>query len=89
MASKNRTATHPGEVLLEEYIKPLGITQAELAKALGISGNRLNELVRGKRGMTADPALRLADHFKTSAEFWMNLQTAHDLSKARANRRAA
>lgn len=89
MAPKGRVATHPGEVLLEEYLKPLRLTQAELAKALGISSNRLNELVKGKRGVTADTALRLADHFKTSAEFWMNLQTAYDLSKARANRQAA
>jgi antitoxin HigA-1 len=87
--NKGRIATHPGEILLEEYLKPLGMTQAELAKALGISNNRLNELVKGKRGVTADTALRLADHFKTSAEYWMNLQTAYDLSRARAGRAAA
>ena len=63
---KERIATHPGEVLLEEYIKPLGLTQAALAKDLGISTNRLNELVRGKRGITADTALRLARRFGTS-----------------------
>lgn len=89
MAPKGRVATHPGEVLLEEYLKPLGMTQAQLAKELGISTNRLNEIVKGKRGVSADTALRLADHFKTSAEFWMNLQTAYDLSKARLNRSAA
>lgn len=89
MLPKNRIATHPGEVLAEEYLKPLGLTQILLAKQLRISTNRLNELVRGKRGMTADTALRLADYFKTSAEFWMNLQTAHDLSKARSKRSAA
>lgn len=80
---KERTATHPGEVLLEEYIKPLGLVQAILAKDLGISTNRLNEVVRGKRGMTADTALRLARHFDTSAEFWMNLQSTYELTEAR------
>jgi antitoxin HigA-1 len=80
---KERIATHPGEVLLEEYIKPLGLTQAALAKELGISTNRLNELVKGKRGITADTALRLSRHFHTSPEFWMNLQSAYELTEAR------
>jgi addiction module HigA family antidote len=80
---KERIATHPGEVLLEEYIKPLGLVQATLAKELGISTNRLNELVKGKRGMTADTALRLARRFDTSPEFWMNLQSAYELTEAR------
>jgi addiction module HigA family antidote len=79
-----RIATHPGEVLLKEYVKPLGLTQATLAKELGISNNRLNELIRGKRGITADTALRLAGRFKTSPEFWMNLQSAYELTEARA-----
>jgi addiction module HigA family antidote len=81
---KERSATHPGEVLLEEYLKPMRLTQATLAKELGISTNRLNELVRGKRGMTADTALRLARRFSTSPEFWMNLQSAYELTEARA-----
>ncbi len=89
MLPKNRISTHPGEILAEEFLKPLGITQARLARELKISTNRLNELVKGKRGMTADTALRLADRFLTSPEFWMNLQTTHDLSKARAKHRAA
>jgi addiction module HigA family antidote len=80
---KNRIATHPGEVLLEEYIKPLELTQATLAKELGISTNRLNELVRGKRGITADTALRLARRFRTSPELWMNLQSAYELTEVR------
>jgi len=80
---KERLATHPGEVLLEEYIKPLGLTQAALAKELGISANRLNELVKGKRGVTADTALRLSHRFHTSPEFWMNLQSAYELTEAR------
>ena len=82
---KGRIATHPGEVLLEEYIKPLGLTQATLAKELGISTNRLNELVREKRGITADTALRLARRFKTSPELWMNLQSAYELTAAGAS----
>jgi addiction module HigA family antidote len=81
----SRIATHPGEVLLEEYIKPLRLVQAALAKELGISTNRLNELVNGKRGITADTALRLARRFKNSPEFWMNLQSAYELTEARAD----
>jgi addiction module HigA family antidote len=80
---KARIATHPGEVLLEDYVKPLGLTQASLAKELGISTNRLNELIKGKRGMTADTALRLARRFETSPEFWMNLQSVYELTEAR------
>jgi len=80
---KRRIATHPGEVLLEEYIKPLGLTQAALAKELEISTNRLNELIRGKRGITADTALRLARRFRTSPELWMNLQSAYELTEVR------
>jgi addiction module HigA family antidote len=80
---KKRLATHPGEVLLEEYIKPLELTQAALAKELGISTNRLNELVKSKRGITADTALRLARRFRTSPELWMNLQSANELTEAR------
>jgi addiction module HigA family antidote len=79
-----RIATHPGEVLLEEYIRPLRLVQATLARELGISTNRLNELVNGKRGISADTALRLARRFKTSPEFWMNLQSAYELTEARA-----
>ena len=82
MLPKRRTTTHPGKILLEEYIKPLALTQAVLAKDLGISTNRLNELVCGKRGVSADTALRLAKRFKTSPEFWMNLQSAYELTRA-------
>ena len=81
---RSRIAIHPGEVLLEEYIKPLRLTQANLARDLGISTNRLNELVKGKRGITADTALRLARRFRTSPELWMNLQSAYELTEARA-----
>jgi len=82
MLPSNRIATHPGKILLEEFLEPLGLTQAELARALSIPLNRVNELVRGKRGITPETALLLAGYFKNSAEFWMNLQTAHDLTRA-------
>jgi addiction module HigA family antidote len=74
-----RAPTRPGEVLLEEFLAPLGMSQAEAARRMGMSTNRLNELVRGKRGVTADTALRLARLLGTSAEFWLNLQTTCDL----------
>ena len=67
-------AIPPGEILLEEYLKPLGIGQVEVARRLDISLNRLNEIVLGKRGITADTALRLSDLLKTSAQLWMRLQ---------------
>jgi len=79
----HRTANHPGEVLLHEFLEPLHLSQADLARALRVPLNRVNEIVKGKRGITAETALLLADYFKTSAEVWMNLQMAHDLSKAR------
>lgn len=84
MLPANRTATHPGQVLLSEFLEPLHLTQAELARSLGIPLNRVNELVRGKRGVTPETALLLAKHFENSAEFWMNLQSNYDLSKARS-----
>ena len=69
-------------MLLEEFLKPLVMTQADAAERMGISANRLNELIRGKRGVTADTALRLAKLLKTTPEFWMNLLTAYDLYEA-------
>lgn len=75
-------AIHPGEMLLEEFLKPLGLTQVEAAKQLGMSVNRLNELVHGKRGVTADTALRLARRFKMTPQFWMHLQADWDLHAA-------
>ncbi|MGC1371887.1 MAG: HigA family addiction module antitoxin [Candidatus Sulfotelmatobacter sp.] len=84
MLPSHRVATHPGQILLEEFLNPLGLTQAELARALAIPLNRVNELVRAKRGITPKTALLLSEYFKNSAEFWMNLQTAHDLTLARS-----
>ena len=75
-------AVHPGEMLKEEFLSPLGLTQVEAARELGISVNRLNELALGKRGVTADTALRLARRFKTTPQFWMHLQADWDLHQA-------
>ena len=83
MLPSNRISAHPGRILLREFLAPSGLTQARLARDLSVSQNRINELIRGKRGMTADTALLLSAYFRNSAEFWMNLQTAHDLTKAR------
>lgn len=70
---------HPGEVLLEEFLKPMGISQNRLALNIGVSPRRINEIVLGKRGISADTALRLAKFFGTSAEFWLGLQAQYDL----------
>jgi len=69
----------PGEILQEEFLRPLGITQYRLAKALTVPPRRINEIVHGKRAVTADTALRLARHFGTSERFWLNLQARYDL----------
>lgn len=79
----NRPPTHPGEMLLEEFIKPLGISQAELAEWIAVSYPRLNEIVHGKRGVTPDTALRLEQVFGMDAQFWLNLQVAWDLYQAK------
>ncbi len=70
---------HPGEILLTEFMEPLGLSAYRLAKELRISAPRVNDLVRGKRGITADTALRLARYFGNSAQFWIGLQSGHDL----------
>lgn len=82
MIPKNRTATHPGEILLHEFLEPKGIAQMELAHALGVPVQRINTIVNGKRGITAETAIMLARYFKMTPEFWMNLQSAWDLSRA-------
>lgn len=76
---KNRRPTHPGEVLLEDFLKPLEITQKEAAKRLSISYPRMNEIVNGKRSVTPETALRLSRFTRTEPEFWLNLQQAVDL----------
>lgn len=74
---------HPGEVLWEEFMKPLGISQNRLARAMQVPPRRINEIVHGKRAVTADTALRLAHVLGTTPQFWMNLQTDYDLEQAR------
>jgi antitoxin HigA-1 len=83
MLPSHRLATHPGKILLQEFLEPMKLTQADLARSLAIPLNRVNELIRGKRGVTPETALLLAGYFRNSAEFWMNLQTARDLTVAR------
>lgn len=80
---------HPGEILLEEFLNPLGISQYQLAKALSVPPRRINEIVHGQRSITADTALRLARYFGTSERFWLNLQSRYDLEveKERLGRR--
>ena len=70
---------HPGEILEEEFLKPLGISQSQLARDIRVPHRRVNEIVRRKRAITPDTALRLSTYFSTTAEFWMNLQTTYDL----------
>ena len=73
----------PGEVLLEEFMKPLGVSQNKLARDLDVPMDRINKIVHGRRAITADTALRLAQYFNTTPEFWLNLQTRYELKKAR------
>ncbi|QWG15153.1 HigA family addiction module antidote protein [Bradyrhizobium sediminis] len=77
-----RLRTHPGEVLKEEYLVPLGLSARVLAKELDIPANRLTEIMRGARDVSADTAIRLGRYFRTDPRFWLNLQAAYDLSKA-------
>jgi addiction module HigA family antidote len=72
----------PGEILSEEFLKPLGMTANALAKSIGVPANRITAILKGQRGITGDTAIRLGTFFKTSAEFWMNLQMTYDLRNA-------
>jgi len=78
----NRAPTHPGEMLLEEFLKPMGLTQKDLADAIGVPYQRVNEIVNGRRGITPSTALRLAKFFGNSVGFWMNLQIGLELFEA-------
>ena len=80
---------HPGEILLEEFLTPMGMTQSALAERLGWTRTRLNELIKGKRGVTADAALDLAQVLNTTPKLWMNLQATWDLALAAKRRDAA
>lgn len=80
MLPKKRVPTHPGEILQEEFLTPLGITQVAFAKHIGVPTQRINELVRGKRGITPETAWLLSQALDTTPEFWINLQAAYDLA---------
>ena len=75
----NRPPTSPGEMLKEEFLDPMGLTQQQLADGIGVSYQRINELINGKRGITTSTALRLAKYFNTSPDFWLNMQRAKEL----------
>ena len=77
-----RLRTHPGEVLAEEYLKPLGLSASALAREIGVPGNRISDIVRRRRDVSADTAIRLGRYFDVDPRFWLNLQAAHDLSRA-------
>ena len=74
----------PGEILAEEFLKPMGISQYRLARDIGVPPRRINEIVRGQRAITADTALRLGRYFRMAPQFWLNLQTHHDLEREQA-----
>jgi antitoxin HigA-1 len=79
MAGKKLPPIHPGEILLEEFLRPLQLSQYRLAKDVSVPPRRINEIVKGERAITADTALRLARYFRTTERFWLNLQTRYDL----------
>ena len=89
MARQPKNPFHPGEILLEEFLEPKGVTQAAFAEEIGWTKARLNELIKGKRGITAEAALDLAEMLGTSPKLWMNLQATYDLDKAARARRVA
>jgi addiction module HigA family antidote len=86
MIPSNRVATHPGVILLKEFIEPLGLSQKAVAAHIGIPVQRINEIIRGKRGVSPDTAWLLSEAFNTSPEFWLHLQTTHDLSRHKPKR---
>jgi len=89
MARQPKNPFHPGEILLEEFLEPNGVTQAAFAEKIGWTKTRVNELVKGKRGITATAALDLAEVLGTSPKLWMNLQATYDLNKAVRARQVA
>lgn len=84
MRAKKPPTIHPGEILSEEFLKPLGISQNRLGRDLGVPAQRIGQIVKGRRAITLDTALRLASYFKTSPEFWLNIQVRYELEKAKA-----
>ena len=87
MLPKNRIPTHPGEVLREEFLEPLGLTQVRFAEHIGVPLQRVNEIVRGKRGVTPETAWLFAQALGTTPQFWANLQSAHDLAAGKPDRK--
>jgi addiction module HigA family antidote len=85
MPARRLPPVHPGEILLEEFLEPLGLSQYRLAHDISVPPRRINEIVHGKRAVTADTALRLARYFGTTDRFWLNLQTRFDLERERDN----
>lgn len=81
------TPIHPGEILNEEFLKPMGISQSQLARDIDVPHRRINEIVLGKRNISPDTAMRLSTYFRMSAEFWMNLQTTYDLRILQSSRK--
>lgn len=79
MPKRDFSPIHPGEILLAEFLEPMGITQYRLAKDIGVTPRRINEIIHGRRGITADTALRLGRFFDMEAQFWLNLQTHYDM----------
>ena len=84
MSKRDFDPLHPGEILLEEFLRPMGILQYRLAKDMSVPQRRISEIVQGKRSITADTALRLGRFFGMEAQFWLNLQSRHDLLRAEA-----
>ncbi len=89
MLPENRVTTHPGEILKEEFLDPLGITQVAFAAHIGVPLQRVNEIVRGKRGITPETAWIFSQALGTTPQFWMNLQSAYDLTSKRPERAVA
>ncbi len=87
MIPRNRIPAHPGEILTAEYLQPLGLTQVDFAAHIGVPVQRINEIARGKRGITPDTAWLFSQAFGTTPEFWLNLQAMHDLAKSKPKRR--
>ena len=87
MIPRNRIPAHPGEILTSEYLQPLGLTQVEFAAHIGVPVQRINEIVRGKRGVTPDTAWLFSQAFGTTPEFWLNLQATHDLARSKPTRK--
>jgi len=87
MIPENRVPTHPGEILIEEFLRPLGITPATFAKHIGVSAPRVYEIIRGQRGVTPETAWLFAQAFGTTPEFWLNLQNGYNLAMLRTRRK--